>query len=74
MHVPPEYARKQMLADGVPRWLADDMLVLFASIREGYGGAVSDAVPRVTGKKAGTFHQFARDYAQAFRDGRAGPR
>ncbi len=70
VHVPPEYARKQMLADGVPRWLADDMLVLFASIREGYGGAVSDAVPRVTGKKARTFHQFARDYAQAFRDGR----
>jgi uncharacterized protein YbjT (DUF2867 family) len=71
VHVPPEYGRKQMLADGVPRWLADDMLVLFASIREGYGGTVSDAVPRVTGKKARTFQQFARDYAQAFRDGRS---
>ncbi len=69
VHVPPDYARKQMLAEGVPRWLVDDMLVLFASIREGYGAAVSDTVARVTGQKARTFHQFARDYAAAFREG-----
>ena len=54
LHVAPDYALKQMLGEGVPRWLAEDMLVLFASIREGYGAAVSDAVPRVTGRPAGT--------------------
>ena len=70
LHIPPEYALKQMLSDGVPRWLADDMLVLFASFREGYGAAVSDAVPRITGRPAGSFRQFAADYAQVFRDGR----
>jgi uncharacterized protein YbjT (DUF2867 family) len=70
VHVPPEYALKQMLADGVPRWLAEDMLVLFASFREGYGAGVTDTVARVTGRPAGTFRQFAADYAQTFRDGR----
>lgn len=70
VHVPPEYARKQMLADGVPRWLADDMLVLFSTFREGYGSAVSQTVEKVTGQKPRTFRQFARDYAQRFRDGK----
>jgi uncharacterized protein YbjT (DUF2867 family) len=69
VHVPPEYARKQMLAAGVPRWLADDMLVLFASFREGYGSSVSPTVETVTGKPPRSFRQFARDSAQRFRDG-----
>ena len=71
LHVAPDYALKQMLGEGLPRWLAEDMLVLFASIREGYGAAVSDAVPRITGRPAGTFAQFARDYAAVFREGKA---
>ena len=66
VHVPPDYARKDMLADGVPKWLADDMLVLFASIREGYGGAVTDTVVKVTGERPRTFLHFARDYAAEF--------
>jgi len=69
VHVPPEYARKQMLADGVPRWLAEDMLVLFASLREGYGAGVTDAVRAVTGRAARSFRQFARDFADTFRAG-----
>jgi uncharacterized protein YbjT (DUF2867 family) len=70
VHVPPEYARKQMLAAGVPRWLAEDMLALFAACREGYGAAVSGAVKEVTGKRARSFHEFARDYAAVFQKGR----
>jgi len=69
VHVPPDYARKQMLADGVPAWLADDMLLLFASIREGYGGAVTDTVQKVTGERPRSFLQFARDHAADFREG-----
>jgi uncharacterized protein YbjT (DUF2867 family) len=71
IHAPPEYVKKQMLASGVPRWLAEDMLVLFASFREGYGSAVSDAVQRVTKHQPRTFQQFARDHANAFQKGRA---
>ena len=63
VHVPPEYARKQMLSTGVPRWLADDMLLLFASFREGYGSAVSRTVEEVTGRKPRAFRPFALDYA-----------
>jgi uncharacterized protein YbjT (DUF2867 family) len=69
-HVPPEYTRKQMLADGIPRWLVDDMLVLAASFRDGYGAAVTHTVEDVTKQKPRTFRQFARDYAKVFRDGR----
>ena len=71
VHVPPEYAKKQMHGGGVPRWLVDDMLVLFASFREGYGAAVSDAVQSVTGRRPRSFPQFARDHAHAFLEGKA---
>lgn len=68
-HVPPEYAKKQMLADGVPRWLVDDMIVLFASFREGYGAGVTHTVADVTKQRARTFRQFAHDYARVFLEG-----
>ena len=70
VHVPPEYAKKQMLADGVPRWLADDMIILFASFREGYGAGVTDTVAEVTKRKPHTFRQFAKDHARAFSEGK----
>ncbi len=71
VHVPPEYFRKQLLGGGVPRWLVDDMLLLFASFRDGYGAAVSNSVQAVTGSKPRTFRQFARDHAAAFLEGKA---
>jgi hypothetical protein len=67
--VPPDYARKQLVGIGLPRWLVDDMLILSASYREGYGAGVSSAVAEVTKQAPRTFDQFARDYAQAFREG-----
>ena len=70
VHVPPEYARKQLLALGLPRWLAEDMLVLCASVREGYGVDVSTAVADVTRRPPRTFAEFAGDYASVFREGR----
>ena len=68
-HVPPEYTRKQMIADGFPRWLVDDMLVLAASFRDGYGAAVTSAVAEVAKHPPRSFRQFARDYAHVFREG-----
>jgi len=70
VHVPPDYAKKQMLAEGVPRWLAEDMIVLFASFREGYGAGVTHTVAEVTKQKPRTFRQFAHDYARVFLEGR----
>jgi uncharacterized protein YbjT (DUF2867 family) len=70
VHVPTEYARKQLASVGVPRWLVNDMMVLCASFREGYGAAVSPAVQEVTGRAPRTFAEFARDAARVFREGR----
>jgi uncharacterized protein YbjT (DUF2867 family) len=70
VHVPPDYARKLLVGIGLPRWLVDDMLILSASYREGYGADVSSAVEEVTKQAPRTFGQFARDYAQAFREGK----
>jgi uncharacterized protein YbjT (DUF2867 family) len=70
VHVPPEYAKKQMLADGVPRWLAEDMIILFASFREGYGAGVTNTVAEVTKKRPRTFRQFAHDHARVFSEGK----
>ncbi len=68
-HVPPEYTRRQMMADGIPRWLVDDMIVLSASFRDGYGAQVTSAVAEVTRHAPRNFRNFARDYAAVFRDG-----
>ncbi len=70
IHVPPEYARKQLHASGLPRWLADDMLILCASVRDGYAAEVSPAVAKVTKREPREFAAFAHDYAQVFREGR----
>jgi uncharacterized protein YbjT (DUF2867 family) len=70
VHVPPEYAKKQMVADGVPRWLVDDMIILFASFREGYGSAVTNTVAEVTKQRPRTFRQFAKDHARVFSEGK----
>ena len=70
VHVPPEYAKKQMVADGVPRWLVDDMIILFASFREGYGATVTNAVEEVSKQRPRTFRQFAKDHARVFSEGK----
>ncbi|HEY1250740.1 MAG TPA: SDR family oxidoreductase [Thermoanaerobaculia bacterium] len=70
VHVPPDYARKHLLQLGLPRWLVDDMIVLCASFRDGYGAAVSTAVRDVTHRAPRTFAEFAHDYASLFREGR----
>ena len=70
VHVPPEYAKKQMLADGVARWLADDMIILTTSFREGYGAGVTNTVAEVTKSKPRTFRQFAKEHARVFAEGK----
>ncbi|MGH9317393.1 MAG: SDR family oxidoreductase [Thermoanaerobaculia bacterium] len=68
--VSPEQAREEMLDGGLLPWLADDMLVLFRSYREGYGAAVSGAISEVTRREPRSFRQFAKDYARLFREGK----
>ena len=64
--VPPEQARHGMLASGVPEWLADDLLVLYAAYRSGHGAAVTDAVQQVTGFEPRSIDGFVREHAFTF--------
>jgi hypothetical protein len=54
---------------GQPRWLVEDMIVLCASFREGYGAAVSTAVWDVTHHPPRPFAEPARTMRR-LREGR----
>lgn len=64
--VAPEEARKGMLAAGMPEWLADALLQLYAIFREGRAAAVTNVVAVVAKKRPRTFDEFAREAAAAF--------
>lgn len=65
--VPPDAARQSMLSSGVPGWLVDDLVVLMNGVyAKGYAAGVSDAVPKLTGRPARSFAQFATEYASVF--------
>jgi uncharacterized protein YbjT (DUF2867 family) len=64
--VPPDAARKAMVAQGIPPWFVEDLLKLMEVFAAGYAATVSPDVKNVTGQ-ARTFDVFARDFAQAFK-------
>ena len=65
--VPPEASRKAMLDNGVPDWLADDLLKLGDVFAAGHASEVHPTVEQVTGTKARSFDQFIKDLAAAFK-------
>src|SRR5262249_27198212 len=65
--IPPEAYREGAVAAGIPDWYADLLLNLYAFYGEGVAAKVSKDVERVTGRKARTFDDFARDHAQVFK-------
>jgi uncharacterized protein YbjT (DUF2867 family) len=64
--VPPDAARKAMIAQGIPPWFVEDLLKLMEVFAAGYAATVSPDVKNVIGQ-ARTFDAFARDFAQAFK-------
>jgi len=62
-----EQARERLLATGMPAALADGLVGLWRSVREGIVSKVTDTVERVTGRKARTFESWARENVAAFR-------
>lgn len=66
VNVPPEAARKAMLGMGMPDWLVDGLLGLYAEWSAGRGASVSPAVGQVGKTKPRTYEQFAREHAGAF--------
>lgn len=58
--VSPEAAREGMLSSGMPGWLAEALLALFATIRQGGLDVVSDAVSSVGEVEPRSFASYAR--------------
>jgi uncharacterized protein YbjT (DUF2867 family) len=65
--IPPAAYKEGAVAAGIPDWYADLLLNLYAFYAEGRAEKVSNDVERVTGRKARSFDEFARDHAQAFK-------
>lgn len=61
--VPLELYRQALLAGGASDYYADLITRLFAAVRGGDVGAISDDVRRVLGRPAIPFRQFAHDFA-----------
>jgi uncharacterized protein YbjT (DUF2867 family) len=64
--VPDEAARQNLLASGMPEWLAEQIVVLFGLLRAGVASAVTDTVQAVTGRAPRDFAQFAADFGVVF--------
>jgi uncharacterized protein YbjT (DUF2867 family) len=60
-------ARNGMREAGVPDIMIEMLMELYAINKAGYTATVTDAVEKITGKKAISFRQFAADFAQAFK-------
>jgi uncharacterized protein YbjT (DUF2867 family) len=65
--VPEAAAKKAMLDMGMPGWMVDAMMELHAIDKAGYAAAVTDEVPRLLGRPATTFLDFAKQRAAAWK-------
>jgi uncharacterized protein YbjT (DUF2867 family) len=60
-------ARQMIKAMGMNDWHTSVLLELLKITREGYLSSISPAIEQVTGNKPISFHQFTKDYVEAFR-------
>ena len=64
--IPAEEARKSMLGQHMPVWLADALLELYALGKAGHCDLVEPNVEKITGNKPRTFPEFIAANKQAF--------
>jgi uncharacterized protein YbjT (DUF2867 family) len=74
VNVPPEAARQAQLAAGVPPYLADALVELFAERRNGGESNVYPLVQNLLGRPPTSFDQFAARNAAIFRGEQPAPR
>jgi uncharacterized protein YbjT (DUF2867 family) len=65
--IPLAAVRQEMVAAGLPAWLADGRMEFAPALRDGYAAAVTDTIQAVTGQPARTFDAFAREHTALFR-------
>ena len=64
--VPGDAARQAMIGDGMPGFVADQIVRMFGMLRQGVAGQVSPDVETLTGSVPRDFASFARDHARLF--------
>ena len=65
--MPPKEFVAMLTGVGMPQWQADGLAEDYAHYDRGEAGTVSPDVQQVTGSNARSVHDFAKDYADAFR-------
>lgn len=64
--VTPEQMQQSLAGIGVPAWMSDALLELFAVCKAGLAADISPAVERIGGLQPASFDRFLRDHAAAF--------
>jgi len=64
--VPGDAARQAMIGDGMPGFVAEQIVAMFGRLRQGAAAQVSPAVETLTGSAPRDFASFARDHAHLF--------
>jgi uncharacterized protein YbjT (DUF2867 family) len=64
--VPDEAARQAMVGAGMPEFVADQLVKIFAQLRQGVAEATTDTVESLTSNPPRSFAVFARDHAELF--------
>lgn len=71
--IPPDVARAGIISNGLPEWLADDLIGLYDMFSANEAAEVDPAVEQITGRPGRTIDEFARDYAGFFADREGAP-
>jgi uncharacterized protein YbjT (DUF2867 family) len=66
VNISEEETREALKETGMDDWLINTILDLYTLYRKGYASEVSSAVEEVIGRKATSFVEFAKDYADTF--------
>lgn len=64
--VEPDAARETLVRLGLPTWFANDLVSLFAIVKEGQASGVSATVAEVTHHPARSLEQFLKEHREAF--------
>jgi uncharacterized protein YbjT (DUF2867 family) len=64
--VPGDAARQAMVGDGMPGFVADQIVAMFGMLRQGVAATVSPDVETLTGSVPRDIASFARDHARLF--------
>lgn len=64
--VPAEQFRTNLIVAGLPGWIADDLVALYRTIRDGHAATVTNTVEQITGRPARSYRQVAQAHRDDF--------